>query len=187
MSLVPLFFRDWWDDLETTRPTSRLLDQNFGMGINRDDLLSSIAVPSRSLLRANSGYYRPWGSLLNRQNSSSTINVDKEKFEVTLDVQQFTPSEITVKVTNETNTIVVEGKHEEKQDEHGYISRHFVRRYVIPQGHDLNGVVSSLSSDGVLTVTVPKKSLPVAQGERVIPIKQVPAKNDNQMKIDEPN
>lgn len=50
--------------------------------------------------------------------------------QVILDVQQFTPNEITVKTTDKH--IIVEGKHEEKADEHGYISRHFVRRYQLP-------------------------------------------------------
>lgn len=72
-----------------------------------------------------------------------------------LDVQQFAPGEITVKVSD--GSIVVEGKHEEKQDEHGFVSRHFVRRYLPPSRElDLDNVVSSLSSDGVLTISVPK-------------------------------
>jgi len=53
--------------------------------------------------------------------------------------------------------IIVEAKHEEKKDEHGFISRQFVRRYVLPVSHDPLEVVSTLSSDGVLTVTAPKK------------------------------
>lgn len=75
--------------------------------------------------------------------------------QVILDVQQFSPDEITVKTVD--NHVIVEAKHEEKQDEHGYISRHFVRRYVLPPSHDLANVTSTLSSDGVLTITAPKK------------------------------
>lgn len=75
--------------------------------------------------------------------------------QVILDVQQFSPDEITVKTVD--NHVVVEAKHEEKQDEHGYISRHFVRRYVLPPSHDLVNITSTLSSDGVLTITAPKK------------------------------
>jgi crystallin alpha B len=70
-------------------------------------------------------------------------------------VQQFSPDEITVKTVD--NDVIVEAKHEEKKDEHGFISRHFVRRYVLPMSHDAIGVTSSLSSDGVLTITAPKK------------------------------
>lgn len=75
--------------------------------------------------------------------------------QVILDVQQFSPDEITVKTVD--NHVVVEAKHEEKQDEHGYISRHFVRKYVLPPSHDLVNITSTLSSDGVLTITAPKK------------------------------
>ena len=53
--------------------------------------------------------------------------------------------------------VVVEGKHEERADDHGYISRHFVRRYVLPEHYNMEQLNSSLSSDGVLTITAPKK------------------------------
>lgn len=138
MSVVPLSFRDWWDDFDRPFRSSRLLDQDFGLGkfnaeiaerlqdrmnndspcagLRRDDLLSSLWNPSPSVTR--SGYIRPWRSNdLKRQGSGSTLNVDNDKFQVILDVQQFTPSEITVKTTDKF--IVVEGKHEEKADEHG--------------------------------------------------------------------
>lgn len=175
MSVVPMMFRDWWNDWERwdhDRP-SRLLDQHFGMGLRRDDLLSSISsLPTSSLFR--NSYFRPWRSGLTRQESSSTINFTKDKFEVILDVQQFSPEEITVKAAN--NSVVVEGRHEEKQDEHGYISRQFTRRYILPSGYEVADLVSTLSSDGVLTITAPKKA-PVMAGERVVPItKTGPAK-----------
>ncbi|XP_011058354.1 PREDICTED: protein lethal(2)essential for life-like isoform X1 [Acromyrmex echinatior] len=156
MSIVPLVFRNWWDDFD--RPVSRLLDQHFGIGLHRDDLISSLSGLGldRPSVRFGNRYYRPWGNVT-RQNSSgtSTIQLDNDNFQVILDVQQFSPDEITVKTID--NHVVVEAKHEEKQDEHGYISRHFVRRYVLPPSHDLVNITSTLSSDGVLTVTAPKK------------------------------
>ncbi|XP_011880232.1 PREDICTED: protein lethal(2)essential for life [Vollenhovia emeryi] len=176
MSIVPLIFRNWWDEFE--RP-SRLLDQHFGTGLYRDDLISSLSGlgidrPARSIL--GNRYYRPWGNVT-RQNSSgtSTIQLDNENFQVILDVQQFSPEEITVKTVD--NHVVIEAKHEEKQDEHGYISRHFVRRYVLPPSHDLVNITSTLSSDGVLTITAPKKNVTPAGTERRINVVQtgVPA------------
>lgn len=192
MSVVPLLFRDWWDDedFHFSRP-SRLMDQQFGLGLRRDDLLSTFgSLPRRSLFR---NYVRPWHSTaLQRQDSGSTIQQDKDKFQVILDVQQFAPNEITVKTSG--NSIIVEGKHEEKQDEHGFISRHFVRRYLLPQDHNINDVVSSLSSDGILTVTAPKKTIQQTTGERVVPITQTgPAKatvtpvTEPQPKVEHPN
>nr|CAD7593162.1 unnamed protein product [Timema genevievae] len=203
MSVVPLMFRDWWDDFD--RPT-RLMDQHFAMGLRRDDLLSSLnpLLPLRS-----SGYLRPWRHL-NRQDSGgvSSITAEKDKFQsprcecklspvaqfsmsqVILDVQQFSPSEITVKTVG--NEVIVEAKHEEKQDEHGYVSRHFLRRYLLPADIEVKDVVSSLSSDGVLTVTAPKKPPPLPAGERSVPIIQtgVPAvkpATESQVKIEQPS
>ncbi|XP_012253746.2 protein lethal(2)essential for life-like isoform X2 [Athalia rosae] len=171
MSVVPLMFRDWWDDLD--RPTSRLIDQHFGSGLDREDLISGVSSLSlqgrpRSII-GNAGYYRPWRNVV-RQNSggASTVQADKDKFQVILDVQQFAPEEITVKTID--NNVIVEAKHEEKQDEHGYISRHFVRRYLLPSTHKVSDVTSSLSSDGVLTITAPKKSLTAPGTERVVNI-----------------
>ncbi|XP_055533261.1 protein lethal(2)essential for life-like [Wyeomyia smithii] len=174
MPLVPILFRDWWEDCwDTPLRTSRLMDQHFGSGLTADDLLT--ALTSAATLQQNrprSGYNRLWrnSSLAVPQDSGSTINIGGDKFQINLDVQQFSPEEISVKATD--NSILVEGKHEEKQDEHGYISRHFVRRYMLPKGHDSEAIVSSLSSDGILTITAPKKALPEPEGARSIPITQ---------------
>lgn len=106
------------------------------------------------------------------------------QFQVILDVQQFTPEEITVKASH--NSVLVEGKHEEKQDEHGYISRQFTRRYILPSGYEVADLVSSLSSDGVLTITAPKRPPPQA-GERIVPItKTGPAKQPEPPKPEQP-
>jgi len=174
MSRVPLRYRDWWDDYDSffdpSLRTSRILDQHFGTGLRRNDLFSSLATTRPNVLRGT-GYVRPWtNTQIERQDSGSTINVKDDKYEVILDVAQFEPSEITVKTTEKF--IIVEGKHEEKQDEHGFVSRQFTRKYPLPPGHDANDVASSLSSDGVLTVSAPKKTLPPANAEREVKITQ---------------
>ncbi|XP_011308542.1 protein lethal(2)essential for life isoform X2 [Fopius arisanus] len=170
MSIVPLMFRDWWEEFD--RPASRLIDQHFGSGLSRDDLLtsfSSLGLGRSRPLFTSPGYYRPWRTLA-RQNSggASTIQCDKDKFEVILDVQQFSPDEICVKTVDDN--VIVEAKHEEKKDEHGFISRHFIRRYVLPSTHDPMGVTSSLSSDGVLTIAATRKNVTPAGTERIVNI-----------------
>ncbi|XP_023727557.1 protein lethal(2)essential for life [Cryptotermes secundus] len=179
MSLVPLLIGDLFDELQ--RPVS-LFDQNFGMGLLGDDLLNpSILAPLRA------GYYRPWRSHAARHGGGSHIQNDKDGFKVNLDVQQFKPNELTVKTVNDH--VVVEGKHEERQDEHGFISRQFQRRYKLPADIDPDTVVSQLSSDGVLTISAPKKALPQAGNEKVIPITQTQApaiKPGTTPKADEP-
>lgn len=82
MSSVPLTFRDWWidDDMFFSRP-SRLMDQQFGLGLRRDDLLNSLESTLSSYRRP---YIRPWrtANALQKQDSGSTIQQDKDKFQV---------------------------------------------------------------------------------------------------------
>lgn len=75
-------------------------------------------------------------------------------FKVSLDVHQFAPREINVKTVDDS--VVIEGTHEERPDEHGYVSRHFLRRYVLSKDYDVDHIACALSSDGVLTIVAPK-------------------------------
>lgn len=118
MSKVPMVFRDWWDDLgygndwdmDFRRPrTSRLIDQHFGTALRRNDLLSSLANTHISNATSRAGpYYRPWNTPLAKTDSGSTVNVEKDKFQIILDVQQFTPNEITVRTSDKF--VIIEGK-----------------------------------------------------------------------------
>jgi len=185
MSLFPLLFSNWWEELD--RP-HHVRDQHFGLGLHPERLAviprDAFEVPRPSPLglgrhrhqssslrpSAYGNYYRPWSDLLRRDDESgiSTVKADKDNFQVVLDVQQFTPEEINVKVVDKF--IVVEGNHEEKQDEHGWISRKFTRKYLIPEQCNIEKAESKLSSDGVLTISVPRKDKPADEGERVINI-----------------
>ena len=166
MSLLPFFIDDF-------RP-SKILDQHFGVGLHADDLLSSFC-PRGIIVKSPVGYIRPWATANSPRDTGSTITCDKDKFQVNLDVQHFSPEEIKVKINDDV--VTVEGEHEEKRDEHGFVSRKFVRKYVVPEGHDVDKVESRLSSDGVLTITAPKLG-ETKEGTRTVPIQQtgVPSK-----------
>lgn len=115
-------------------------------------------------------YYRPW-KLFNEcaEECCSTIDSKKDKFKVILDVQHFKPNEISVRVND--REIIIEGKHEERQDDHGFISRQFIRRYILPKECPPDTVISSLSSDGVLTIMANKIMTKVVNDEKIVPIK----------------
>ncbi|XP_047037292.1 protein lethal(2)essential for life-like [Helicoverpa zea] len=143
----------------------RLADQEFGLGISPDDLLTAVVAPMVAR-----DYYRPWRQMaVAARDIGSTIVSNKEKFQVNLDVQHFAPEEISVKTSD--GYVIVEGKHEEKRDEHGYISRQFTRRYILPENCDPATVESKLSSDGVLSIIAPKTP-PLSKNERSVPISQ---------------
>jgi len=169
MALLPLLIelRD-----ELSQPSYNRWN-NFGRGIypHEFDMLPS----SRSLLDQYYTGYQRFPRLLSELRNptdSGTIpktSIGKDGLQVCLDVQQFAPNEISVKTVN--NTIIVEAKHEERQDEHGYISRQFSRRYDLPQGFNVKDVVTQLSSDGVLTIKAPPEAKALDQGNvRVLQI-----------------
>lgn len=166
----------------------RLLDQHFGLGMNPESLLTPKILQSYAnrLLRETPSrcpmapYHRPWGELMRvGEGGSSTVKADKDQFQVILDVQQFAPEEISVKVMD--RYVVVEGKHEEKPDAHGWVSREFTRRYIIPEQCNIDEVTSKLSSDGVLSICVPRKEKITNNDERVINIEHTgkPAVQEN--------
>ena len=59
------------------------------------------------------------------------VKLEKGNMEIKIDVQQYAPEEVQVKVID--NRLVISGKHEQKADEHGYISRQFTREFSIPE------------------------------------------------------
>ncbi|XP_013194471.2 protein lethal(2)essential for life [Amyelois transitella] len=149
------------------KPGSKLLDQTFGMPLTPNDIITSMMSPFLSPFAVHD-YFRPWRQLASlSKDLGSTIKTDKDKFQINLDVQHFSPDEISVKTSD--GYVVIEAKHEEKQDEHGFVSRQFVRKYALPEGAESENVVSELSSDGILTVTAPRKEVD-GKGERVVPI-----------------
>lgn len=168
MSLLPFLLMD--DDLYAHPYRRHHIHRHptisdFGLGIHPRELTMLLELPSelRQLKqRARDQLHRQSGGEL-------APTVGDNGFQVCMDVQQFSPNEISVKTVD--NSIIVEGKHEERQDEHGFISRQFTRRYALPKGFDPNSVVSTLSSDGVLTVSAPKPQA-LENNERVISIQQ---------------
>nr|XP_039327080.1 heat shock protein beta-1-like [Saimiri boliviensis boliviensis] len=85
-----------------------------------------------------------------------------------LDVNHFAPEELTVKTKD--GVVEITGKHEERQDEHGFISRCFTRKYTLPPGVDPTQVSSSLSPEGTLTVEAPMPKPATQSNEITIPV-----------------
>ncbi|XP_073526662.1 heat shock protein beta-1 [Phyllobates terribilis] len=177
-------FRDWYQG------SSRLFDQSFGMPRLAEDLYQ---WPSTSW----PGYVRlfpsqsvdlippstmpavapPVGAtvpdfqrVLSRQLSSgiSEIRQTSDQWKISLDVNHFAPEELVVKTKD--GIVEITGKHEEKQDEHGFISRCFTRKYTLPSGADITTVTSSLSPDGILTVEAPLPKPAIQSAEITIPV-----------------
>lgn len=171
MNLESLLLPYLWENMERAHST---INPNLRVKINPENLGSKIMhvydfLPQKTSPKLHMDYYRPWGELLRKsEGGASTVTADKNQFRVDLDVQQFSPEEINVKVVD--RFVIVEAKHEEKEDEHGWISRQFMRKYIIPEQCDIDQASSKLSSDGVLSIIVPRKQKVISEGERVINI-----------------
>ncbi|XP_076444494.1 alpha-crystallin B chain-like [Babylonia areolata] len=165
MAMKP-FFRGFWDDpWEGMTQPSRIFDQYFGTVVP-DDFFRPFSVM----------YPRGYGPPMQQApvqppqqtGVSEVVNTDQE-FRVSMDVQHFKPDEINIKTRD--NRLIISAHHEERPDEHGFISREFTRQYVLPKDVDPGAVTSSLSRDGRLTLKAPKMALE-APKERIIPITQ---------------
>lgn len=106
MSIIPKLVSQMWEQME--RP-HRLLDQHFGMMMRPENFFGPSGLDRYVDRRYPANYYRPWADLMKEEdNGWSVIKNDKDKFHVALDVQQFNPDEINVKIVD--NYVVVEGR-----------------------------------------------------------------------------
>lgn len=84
------------------------------------------------------------------------FQMGKDGFEVNLNVKNFKPEEVTVKMVDDS--IIVEAKCERK-NEHEFVSSQYRRRFELPDGCRSDNVTSTMSSDGILTIKCPKTSI----------------------------
>lgn len=83
-----------------------LYEQNFGLGLMPNDLV--LLTAEQLLVPLRCGYLRPWRLLESADSGVSNITHNKEGLKINLDVVD--------------NCVVIQGKHEEKSGEHGFVS-----------------------------------------------------------------
>lgn len=106
-----------------------------------------------------------------------TLKMNKEKFQITLDVRQFEKEEIKVKARDEY--IIIEGR-QERQNKQGYVTRHFVKKFKLPKGCSTKMIQSTLTEDGTLTVTAPRSQCDInLPCETTVPITYVQTPGGN--------
>ncbi|XP_059404859.1 heat shock protein beta-1-like [Carassius carassius] len=177
-------FRDWYQGI-------RVFDQPFRMPPFSEE---TSTFPSTHW----PGYIRPFGfsemaPLLQRQmaqmlpsstmmhplnysralfremsSGMSEIKQTPEAWKISLDVSHFAPEELTVKTKD--GVVEITGKHEERKDEHGFVSRCFTRKYTLPFGVDSEKITSCLSPEGVLTIEAPLPKPATLGSEINIPV-----------------
>ncbi|KAI1882425.1 hypothetical protein AGOR_G00250570 [Albula goreensis] len=84
----------------------------------------------------------------------SEIRTGPDSWRINLDVSCFSPREVTIRTRG--GYLEISGNHEDRQDEYGFVSKCFSRKYNrLPAGADLRHIRSTLSPDGVLSVEAP--------------------------------
>ncbi|CAJ0582609.1 unnamed protein product, partial [Mesorhabditis spiculigera] len=99
---------------------------------------------------------------------------NNEKFMVSLAVGNFLPEDLKISLVGRRLTI--EGRHDDRTDDHGMVSRSFKRSYLVPKDCDIDALKSHLADSGRLCITAPKLHLEETASSRSIPIQQ--AKNE---------
>ncbi|XP_033490310.1 heat shock protein beta-1 [Epinephelus lanceolatus] len=177
-----------WDPFRDWHQSSRIFDQTFGMPALPEDfatfpsthwpgyLRPSVLTPDMGAMVPHAPMMYPAPMMaqqaraLSRQMSSgvSEIKQTQDSWKVSLDVNHFSPEELVVKTKD--GVVEITGKHEERKDEHGFVSRSFTRKYTLPSTANIEKVASSLSPEGVLTVEAPLIRPAIECSETTIPV-----------------
>uniref|UniRef100_A0A8B9KJZ9 Heat shock protein family B (small) member 1 n=1 Tax=Astyanax mexicanus TaxID=7994 RepID=A0A8B9KJZ9_ASTMX len=113
-----------------------------------------------------------WITKTGQQSQVSQVECDQKTWKISLDVSHFGSEEVSVKTKE--GYLEITGKHEERRDEQGVISRSFTRKYKLPAEADLHQMSCTLSPEGILVVEAPLASSPIPfPAETEIPIQML--------------
>ncbi|VDO59075.1 unnamed protein product [Onchocerca flexuosa] len=86
----------------------------------------------------------PWTSTTEYNFGSSVGQMvnDAEKFAMEMDVSQFHPADL--KISLRHGQLRIEGHHKQQHDQYGFIERHFVRQFTLPDDVDETTMISHL-------------------------------------------
>ncbi|KAF7206603.1 heat shock protein beta-1 [Nothobranchius furzeri] len=179
-----------WDPLRDWHHSSRIFDQIFGMPALLEDFPTfpssrwpgylRPSILGTDIMMPHSHMYpgqmlAQQARALSRQMGSgvSEIKQTQDSWKVSLDVNHFSPEELVVKMKD--GVVEISGKHEERKDEHGFISRSFTRKYTLPPTATFEKVTSSLSPEGILTVEAPLMAIESTETTIPVTVEKKPA------------
>jgi len=90
----------------------------------------------------------------NRKELRTPYN-DQFEIQVRMDVAHFRPEEVSV-VHDVSGSVLIEGRHEERNDGEGHVSRAITRRYSLPNDIDTDQMTCTWNTEGLLTITAPR-------------------------------
>lgn len=134
--------------------------ENISSALSKDGVLTVTAVRDPPAIKGRSkpAAIEGSGQQLSNQNKNDglphpRVKYDDDKFQISLDAQQYKPDELDVKV--EGNNIIITAK-QAVQEAGGTRTRVFEQKFSMPSGVQADSVSSSLNKDGVLVITAPR-------------------------------
>merc|ERR1711872_535278 len=172
------FFKDTWLDIENSQKNffeqSRKRFEESMKGLKTNMISSNIFDENKNPLHSSAWTFpevfgQNSDTIFSSKDSNQIRIVDDDtKLEISLDTTGYKPDEL--KVSAGQGLICVEGKHEEKSEAgQVMVSRQFSKKYSMPASAKAEEVISNLSQDGVLVVSVPKREA-IKQENRSVPI-----------------
>jgi len=172
------FFKDTWLDIENSQKNffeqSRKRFEESMKGLKTNMISSNIFDENKNPLHSSAWTFpevfgQNSDTIFSSKDSNQIRMVDDDtKLEISLDTTGYKPDEL--KVSAGQGLICVEGKHEEKSEAgQVMVSRQFSKKYSMPASAKAEEVISNLSQDGVLVVSVPKREA-IKQENRSVPI-----------------
>ncbi|XP_042893945.1 uncharacterized protein LOC122267838 [Penaeus japonicus] len=117
------------------------------------------------------GRYRQLRSRdMKEENQAITVSSDNASHKIVLDMNDFMSGDVKVKVVGEKE-LVVEGRVEKEEGSSSVSARSLRKCFSLPHLVDMTAITSVMSSDGILTITVPKTEEEAQQKTTVIPVK----------------
>ncbi|XP_071946857.1 uncharacterized protein [Antedon mediterranea] len=97
----------------------------------------------------------------------SLVQYDNRSFQATMDLSQYSPQEIQVRVKD--RTVTVTANHREANHQGGFTQRSYSRQYTLPDDVNPNLVKCFISERGELSVEAPRMQ-PLSTHDRIVPI-----------------
>lgn len=174
MSVVP-FTYDFHREIENFKKSMFFDDflwDPFSLDFFKRTSILPLSIFNPFFLSNPLQYFHDIHKLIGLPNDNAKMTIDKNGFQLTFDTKDFKPNELTVKTIN--NFVIVEGKHEERKDDHNFTKKHFTRTYLLPNGYNPEEVISDISSDGILSVKIPPPppQRSIESKERIVRIKE---------------
>ncbi|KAM9744004.1 heat shock protein beta-8 [Menidia menidia] len=133
---------DWPGWARPGRLSARMSPSPFASGLRA-------GFPARAQSSAGGPVYTSRYGELN-PSRNSPVTTGGEPWKVCVNVHSFKPEELHVKTRD--GFVEVSGKHEEKQEEGGIVTKNFTKKIQIPTDVDPLTVFASLSPEGVLII-----------------------------------